>query len=325
MAAVKNVGEGAIESIISTRKKIGKYKSIYDFTEKVDSRLVNRKVIESLIKCGAMDSLGLFRSQLSAMIDRALDVAGGIQKDRINGQLSFFDSFEDEENFKKTFQEVPNIPEWPENQLLAYEKEMLGLYISKHPLARFEKVICAYSTCSTTELRSHKDGDEILLGGIISKAKFTVTKRTNEKMAIVTLEDLDGSVDVLVFPTAFSKFAPLIKPDAVVFMKGRLSLREEEPKIVVNEVAALASVKMKYTKAIMIELVTAGLEVGALDRLKKVLTRYPGTVPAYLEFVKPNGAKSVITMGSNFLVEPHDGLVRDIEKIFGRDAVSFRT
>lgn len=325
LAAIKNVGAGAIESIIATRKKYDKFKTIYDFTEKVDSRLVNRKVIESLIKCGAMDSLGLFRSQLSAMIDKALDVAGGIQQDRMNGQLSFFDRFEDEESFKKTFQEIPNIPEWPESQLLTYEKEMLGLYITKHPLARFENVIRTYSTCATTDLRGRKDGDEVLLGGIISKAKFTVTKRTGEKMAIVTLEDLDGSVEALIFPATFAKAAALIKPDAVLFMKGRLSLREEEPKLIVNEVSALESVKMKYTKAIGIELLTAGLEMSALDKLKKVLSRYPGAVPAYLKFVKPDGTKAVVTMGNNFLIEPHEGLVRDIEKIFGRDVVNFRT
>ncbi|MFH1190355.1 MAG: DNA polymerase III subunit alpha [Candidatus Omnitrophota bacterium] len=324
LAAVKNVGAGAIESIIATRKKHGRFKTIYDFTEKIDSRLVNRKVIESLIKCGAMDSLGLFRSQLSATIDKALDVAGGIQKDRMNGQLSFFDRFEDEESFKKTFQEIPNIPEWAESQLLTYEKEMLGFYITKHPLARFEKVIRAYSTCATTDLRGRKDGDEVLLGGIISKAKYTVTKRTNEKMAIVTLEDLDGSVEALVFPATFAKSVALIKPDAVVFMKGRLSLREEEPKLIVNEVSALESVKMKYTKAISIELLTAGLEMSALDKLKKVLSRYPGGVPAYLKFVKPDGTKSVVMIGNNFLVEPHEGLVRDIEKIFGQDVVNFR-
>lgn len=324
LAAVKNVGQGAIESIIETRKKHDKFKTIYDFTEKVDSRLVNRKVIESLIRCGAMDSLGLFRSQLSSMIDKALDVAGGIQKDRMNGQLSFFDRFEDEDNFKKTFQDIPNIPEWPENQLLTYEKEMLGFYITKHPLARFEKVLRTYSTCSTTGLMARKDGEEVLLGGIISKAKFTVTKKTGEKMAIVTLEDLDGTVETLVFPKTFVKASAFIKLDAIVFVRGRLSLREDVPKVIADDVSTVETVKMKYTKAIVIELVTAGLEMTALDKLKKVLSRYPGAVPAYLKFVKPDGARSLLTMGNNFLIEPHEGLVRDIEKIFGADVVNFK-
>lgn len=325
LLAVKNVGEGAIDSIINMRMKGGKFKSIYDFTERVDSRLVNRKVIESLIKCGALDSLGLFRSQSSAVIDKALEVAGGIQKDRMNGQLSFFDKFEDQENFKKTFQEIPNIPEWPENQLLAYEKEMLGFYITKHPLARFEKVLRTYSTCATTELRSRGDGDEVLIGGIITKTKFTTTRKTNEKMAIITLEDLDGDVEVLVFPSTFSKAAGLVKQDAIVFIKGRINMREEEPKLVANEIAALDSVRTKYTRTVIIELVTAGLEKLALEKLKKVLGRYPGRVPVYLNFVKPDGKSDLVSTGRNLTVEPHEGLIRDIEKIFGRGVVNFKT
>lgn len=324
LLAVKNVGHGAIDSVITMRQKNGKFKSIYDFTEKVDSRLVNRKVIESLIRCGAFDSLGLFRSQLSAIIDKALEVAGGIQKDRLNGQLSFFDKFEDEENFKKTFQETPNIPEWPENQLLAYEKELLGFYITKHPLARFEKLLRTYSTCPTTALRNKKDGDEVLLGGIISKAKFTTTRKTNEKMAIITLEDLDGDVEVLVFPATFQKAASVVKQDAIVFVKGRVTLREEEPKIIANEIEALESARAKYTKLLSVELVTAGLETATLDKLKKVLARYPGRVPVYLNFVAPDGKRTLISIGKTFAVEPHEGLVRDIEKIFGRDVVNFK-
>ncbi|MDP2912448.1 MAG: DNA polymerase III subunit alpha [Candidatus Omnitrophota bacterium] len=325
LLAVKNVGEGAIDSIITMREKAGKFKSLYDFTERVDSRLVNRKVVESLIKCGAFDSLGPYRSQLSAMIDKALEVAGGIQKDRIKGQLSFFDKFEDQENFKKTFLEIPNIPEWPENQLLAYEKEMLGFYITKHPLARLEKVLRTYSTCATTDLRSRSDGEEVLIGGIITKAKFTTTRRTNEKMAIITLEDLDGDIEVLVFPSTFSKAAGLVKQDAIVFIKGRLSMREEEPKIIANEIAALDAVRMKYTKRVIVELVTAGLEKMSLEKLKKVLSRYPGGVPVYLDFMKPDGKRDIVSIDRTLSVEPHEGLVRDIEKIFGRDVVSFRT
>lgn len=325
LLAIKNVGESAIDSIINMRQKNGKFKSLYDFTEKIDSRLVNRKVLESLIKCGAMDSFGMYRSQLSAMIDRALEVAGGIQKDRANGQLSFFDKFEDQENFKKSYQDIPNIPEWPENQLLAHEKEMLGFYITNHPLARFDKILKTYSTCATTELRNCSDGAEVLLGGIITKVKFTTTRKTNEKMAIVSLEDLSGTVEVLIFPSTFQKAANLVKQDAIVFVKGRLSLREDEPKIVVNEVASLDSVKMKYTKAISIDLLTAGLETGALEKLKKVLARYPGRIPVYLTFVKPDGKRMRMVANNALAIEPHEGLVRDIEKIFGRDVVSFKT
>ncbi len=324
LAAVKNVGQGAIESIITTRQKGGKFKSIYDFAERVDSRLVNRKVMESFIKCGAIDSLKLFRSQLAAMIDKVLEVAGGIQKDRLNGQLSFFDTFEDEENFKKTFQEIPNIPEWPENQLLAYEKELLGFYITKHPLARFENILNVYSTSNTAKLESLRDGDEVLIGGIIAKAKFTTTRRTGEKMAIVNLEDLHGFVGVLVFPSTFAKFGSLVKQDAILFIKGRVNLREEEPKIIASEIVPLDSVKSKYTKAVLINLITVGLEKSSLDNLKKVLSRYPGRIPVYLNLINPEGEEVSLSTNRELSVEPLDGLVQDVEKLFGKDVVRFR-
>lgn len=324
LAAIKNVGEGAIDSIISMRDKNGKFRSIYDFTGKVDPRLVNRKVVESLIRCGAMDSFGLFRSQLSAMVDKALEVAGDVHKDRLNGQLSFFEKFEDQENFKKTFQDIPNIPEWPENQLLAYEKEMIGFYITKHPLASLENMLNTYSTCNATELRNLHDGDEVLLGGIIAKAKFTTTRKTNEKMAIVTLEDLNGVVECLVFPSTFAKSGGLIKQDAIVFVSGRVSLREEEPKIIVSEIVTLDSVRAKYTKAIFVNVVTAGLEKNSLENLKRVFSRYPGRVPVYLNFVKPDGKATTVAADRTLSVEPHEGLVRDIEKILGRDVVNFK-
>ena len=144
-------------------------------------------------------------------------------------------------------------------------------------------------------------------------------------MAIVTLEDLQGVVEVLVFPATFSKAAPLVKQDAIVFVKGRVNMREEEPKLVANEIVALDSVRMKYTKSIIVELVTAGLDTATLEKLKKVLSRYPGRVPVYLKFLKTDGKGTIVSIGNTLSVEPHEGLVRDIEKIFGRDVVSFKT
>jgi DNA polymerase-3 subunit alpha len=168
------------------------------------------------------------------------------------------------------------------------------------------------------------DGDEVLIGGIVSKAKFTTTRKTNEKMAIMTLEDLSGVVEVLVFPSTFAKSGGLVKQDAIIFVKGRVNLREEEPKIVANEIVTLDSVRAKYTKAIMVNVLTAGLEKNSLENLKKVLSRYPGRVPVYLNFVKPDGKRTTVATGTNLLVEPHEGLVRDIEKILGRDVVNFK-
>ena len=325
IAAVKNVGQSAIESIIDSRAKYGKFKSLYDFTQRVDSRLVNRRVIESLIKCGAFDSLGLYRSQEMAILEKALDIAGGMQKDKLNGQHSFFDTFDMQEDFQKTFQEVPAIPEWPENQLLASEKEMLGFYITKHPLASFEKLLNSYSTCPVANLRTLRDGEEIRLGGIISKVKITVTRRTKEKMAIINLEDTTGTVETLIFPKVYQKFSELIKVDSMVFITGRINLREDEPKLLPDEIIHLESVKSRFTKAMLINLSTPGLDKLQLDSLKNILTKHRGKIPVFLNFEQPTGKVVSVSTGRNYAVKPDDSLIEELESLCGNGAIKLKT
>lgn len=323
LAAVKNVGGGAIDSIITARKKYGKFGSLYDFTKCVDTRLVNRKVIEALIKCGSFDSVGLFRSQLLAIVDNALDVAGGIQKDRMNGQLSFFDTFETEDTFKNSFHEVPDIPEWPEPQLLSYEKEMLGFYITKHPLTRFDRLLNMYSTCKISDLNTRRDGEEILLGGIMSKVRLTTTKKTGEKMAIVGFEDLTNTCEVLVFPNTYKNVAQMVRPDAVVFIKGRLSLREDEPKIIASDIILPDDVKSKYTRSVRINIATTGLDEFVLDNLKSVLEKHKGKIPIYLNFIEASGKKTRVSVGNTFSVQANERLIEDVENLLGEGTVNF--
>ena len=324
LAAVKNVGQGAIDSIVEARKKEGAFNSLYHFCERIDSRLVNRKVIESLTKCGAFDSFKQHRSQLMAILDQAMEVAGGIQKDRLRGQLSFFDTFEDEKAFKDTFQEIPNIPEWPENQLLSYEKQMLGFYITKHPLARYEKLLNNYATCSTTELTNCHDGDEVFLGGIINKAKFTMTKKTGEKMAILKMEDLKGMIEVLVFPRTFQSVGGLIRDDAILFVKGRVSLREQDPKLIAEDMIPLDDVKKRYTRSMSIDIVSAGLEENTLSSIKKVLSQYRGTIPVFLSVTTPDDNKIVIQASDDLRIQPTDNLIKDLENLLGKDTITLK-
>lgn len=325
LAAVKNVGQTAIDSIISSREKEGKFKSIYDFTQRVDLRLVNRRVTESLIKCGAFDSLKAYRSQQLAILDKALEIAGGVQKDKMNGQFSFFDTFDMQENFQKTFQEVPDIPEWPESQLLSHEKDMLGFYITKHPLSRFEKLLKNYSSSQIANLSTLKDGEEVRLGGIINKAKITTTRRTGEKMAIVSLEDLSGTVETLVFPRTFQKFSNLVRVDSMVFITGRLSMRDEEPKLLADELIPLEEVKSRFTKAILINLSTSGLDKPLLDSLKNIISRHRGRIPVLLSFQQPAGKRVSVSCGKNYGVKLDKALFEEIENLCGRESVKFKT
>lgn len=343
LGAVKNVGQGAVDSIIEAREKYKRFKSLYEFCEHIDLRLVNRKVIESLIKCGAFDSLKKHRSQLMAIIDRALESAGGIQKDRLNGQLSFFDTFEHSEGFKKTFQEIPQINEWPESQLLSFEKDMLGFYITRHPLVRYENLLKTYTSSNTADLTRYHDGDEVSIGGIINRLRQTTTKRTREKMAIVNLEDLKGTVEVLIFPRAFSEVSRFVKLNALVFIKGRVNLRDEEPKLVANDIVPLEEVRQRYTSTIRINLFTPGLEESTLLQLKEILTRYRGKIPVELKFSaqpftptyrrdtrtnqypighRPHRETKVI-VNQDFFVQPNEELISEVKELLGENTITF--
>lgn len=323
MSAVKNVGSGAADSIIASRLENGKYESLYDFSEKIDPKAVNKKVVESLIKCGAFDSTGIRRSQAIAVLDKVLEMAGKTHKDRRNGQMSFFDDAQAEDSFKDTFQDVPDIPEWSEHELLANEKEMIGFYITKHPLASYEKLVNAYSTCKVSELAGLTDGQEVLMGGLIKKARITVTKKTAEKMAIVALEDLNSFVETLVFPKTYKKVSELVKVDNMVFVRGKIDLKEEQPKIIAEDIILLEKVKEMFTKAVLIKLPATGLEKDMMIRVKTAIQRHKGNIPVYIDLISPEGRKVRLSTDRELGVHPTDELIADMEGIVGPGNVKF--
>ena len=325
LSAVKNVGAGAAEAIIATRQAEGKFESLYDFAQKVDLRAVNRKVTESMIKCGAFDSTGIRRSQAMAVLDKVLDMASKSNRDRNLGQMSFFDDAATDDTFRETFQDVPDIPEWPEHELLANEKEMLGFYITQHPLARFERLLSAYSTCKIPELANMSDGQEVLIGGIINKVRVTVTRKKAEKMAILSLGDLDNFIEVLVFPSAYRKAPDLIKEDNLIYVHGRLNRREEEPKIVAEDIIPLEKVKERFTKSVLIKMSTTGLEEQMMERIKSTILKFKGQTPVFIDFISPEGRKIRLSTDKDLFVQPTDKLIEEIETITGTGNVKFLT
>jgi DNA polymerase-3 subunit alpha len=327
LSAVKNVGEGAIESIITTRLKEGKFKSLYDFCTRIDTRLVNRRVIESLIKCGAFDSLKLKRSQMMAMVDKVLEAASSIQKDRSNGQLSFMDVVQEKDSFGQTFKKAPDLEEWPENQLLSHEKEMLGFYITGHPLAQYDKFIKFFSKAPVAKLKEQKHNLSTTIMGVLTKVKYTITKRgkfKGKKMAIAELEDLTGQVEILIFPRTYSKYSNYIKTDAIVSVKGKLNLAEENPKIIADEILPVDQARKKYTSSIDIELSTQNLKKDQLKQLKNTLSEHAGKTPVYLHFVNPDGSSKTMLINSNTKVEADEELIEKLEKIAGNGSVKIK-
>jgi len=318
LLAIKNVGKGAVESMLEARKS-GNFASLEDLCQRIDLRLANRKVLESLIKCGALDSFKIARAKMFASLDTILESASHMQKERAKGQLSFFDQGLSANGFKQPTSDLPQIHEWPEPQLLAFEKDMLGFYVSGHPLARYARQLKRFVSSSINDLHQHKDEDEVKIVGLICKVKHTITRAKQEKMAILKLEDLDGSVELLVFPRAFQKVSRYIQLNSVVLVRGTLNLKEDTPKILVNDLFPFDEI-YKLITAMSINL--SGLRENVFETLKQLLSASRGNIPIYLNLDTPAKSRVQLVVGEGFYVSPSEKLIADIEELLGEERLS---
>jgi DNA polymerase III subunit alpha len=332
LLAIKNVGRGAAESI-STQRKSGNFKSLEDLCQRVDLRLANRKVLESLIKCGALDNFGMGRAKMFASLDIILEGAQKTQKEKSSGQLSFFDQTVQSNGFGKTANNLVECKEWPEPQLLAFEKDMLGFYVSGHPLARYANQLKRFASCSTANLHEHKDQDTIKIVGLIVKIKNTVTRAKQEKMAILKLEDLDGAVEVLVFPRAYAKISSHIQVNNIVHVRGTLDLKEETPKIIAEDLFPFEEM-YKLISAININL--TGIRENIFESLKTLLGEHRGNVPVYLRLEAaaagsaretaarqlPPKSRVQLIVGEGLYVAPSEQLIQDLDELLGQEHFS---
>lgn len=240
LGAIKNVGEGAAESIISARKSGGPFVSFVDFCNRVDMTAVNRKALESLIRCGAFSEFGKRRALL-AIMDQVCDQSAVRQRHQESGQASFFDLFEEPSGFGTADIPLPDVPDFSESQILAMEKELLGLYISGHPLASVAEAIRKVATMSVRDLSNAEDGAYATLAGVIIGRKQIIA-RTGQPMAFVQIEDLTGQVEVVVFPRTYQECADILARDAIVVVKGRVDVKEEGIKILADSITELPKI-----------------------------------------------------------------------------------
>lgn len=318
LLAIKNVGAGAIESIVNARRKGGEFTDLEDFSSRVDLRLVNRKVIESLIKAGTLDFIRVSRAGMTAGLDKVLNLAYRIHKEKASGQLSFFDFGNAQDTFKE-LNIISQVKEWPEPQLLAFEKEMLGFYISGHPLARYAKNLARFRFCSIADLSHKVHGQEMKIVGLIVKIKQTITRAKGEKMAILKVEDLQGIVEVLVFPQTFRAVAKNIQPNSIVLINGRLNLREDTPKIIADNLLQFDDI-YRMINAINIDI--SGIRENLFESLKERLTDSSGKVPIYLHLDTTTRSRVQIVVGQEFFVQPDEKLIDDVESLLGEGRVS---
>ena len=290
LAAIKNVGLNVIESIVKSRNEKGKFTSLMDFCNKIDISSINKRSVESLIKAGAFDNFKVYRSRLLAVHEKMLDGINNQRKRNIEGQISLF------EDFKESFTDIevrfPEINEFEKKYILAMEKEMTGLYLSGHPLDEYEHTLNLQTNTKISEILVDealeeglavegfqvRDGDKVVIGGIITEVIKKVTK-SNSMMAFFKLEDLYGTVEVIVFPKVFEKYKNLLQVDGLVLLKGTVSIREDEqPKVLCDLVEPLIKLS---TEKVYIQVEEQKLINNAKDDIKSMLLEYSGNVPIY--------------------------------------------
>ncbi|MFZ5351748.1 MAG: DNA polymerase III subunit alpha [Bacillota bacterium] len=332
LAAVKNVGINAIISIIKARNEKGNFESLYDFLQKVDIGVINKRTVESLIKCGAFDSFGISRSKMLAAYEKMMDSIQEQKKSNVEGQLSFFDNIEDETVNEDIY---PEIEEYPQNMLLAMEKEMLGLYISGHPLQEFKDELDSRVTATTADLIKEKgegeefveissdmDGKRVVMGGIIVSVKQKSTK-SNNMMAFAELEDLYGVIELIVFPKIYEACSQVLRADNIVLVEGRVSQKEEEDaKIICDKIAPL---EKKQVGKLYIKVDTQK-QPGILEDVKKLLSYYKGNQPVYVvdEAGRKDGKPSIMVADKSYWVNIEEKLLQELKNFVGETCVAVK-
>ena len=315
LAAVKNVGEATVQSVLKERDQNGKFNSLSDLCERVESRALNRKALEALIKCGACDCFGQTRAMMFSQIDRALARAAGIQSDRQRGQSSLFGTLE--EKPARNGDAEKNVPEWPQHELLAYEKELLGFYVTGHPLTPYVPLLKKYALANTAQLAELPNRSMTRIGGLIAAVQNGVSKKSGKPYSMVTLEDLEGTVQILCMNENYEKFKTLLQINKAILVIGEINTGDERPKIFPQEIMLLEDAPKKFTKQVHLRLQTAHLQPAQLDSVRDLVVAHPGKCPLFLCFMQPAGEIFFIEANDRFAVAPSLELQHEADTRFG--------
>jgi DNA-directed DNA polymerase III PolC len=309
LSAIRNVGEGLVGLIVGERDANGPFADFYDFCSRVDPSVLNKRSIESLVKGGAFDSLGHSRAGLMVAYERIIDGTLARRREEAAGVQTLFG---EAVATTPVFDERVAIPadEWPDAKKLAFEKEMLGLYISSHPLDGVTGALRRFTEATIDELRELRDGECRWVGGVVTGLQRKYTKR-GDLMAVFTLEDLVGAIEVMVFPRAMLEYGALLVEDAVVCVKGRLDLKEEPAKLICLEVRR-PDLADGDDPPVRIKLAPNFLTDSVVSRLKSVLQDHPGDTPVFLHL-----DKTVLRLPDNFRVDSRNGLFAELRVLLG--------
>jgi DNA polymerase-3 subunit alpha len=316
MVAVKNVGENAIKAIVEARNN-GKFSSLFDFCERVDLKKVNKRVIEGLIKCGAFDSAEDYRSRTMASLEDCVDCGQRLQKEKADPQIGLFDMQADQHAIN--LPPIPEIDEWDEKQLLAFEKESLGFYITGHPLNEYNDILEKFTNTNSLILKEQNDGNDVRIGGLIRSTKIIKTKR-GDMMAFVTLEDLHGSVEIIVFSTLYAKVHDLLTEDSSILVRGHLQKDENSAKILADTLIPMDKAEETWSTSIHFNLDITRTEKELLEKLKDIFRRHPGSCRGYVHLLNPEKTETVIALSDATRLKAGSSLIREANRLLGYNA-----
>ena len=321
LSAIRNVGINVVDGVVTAREGKGRFTGFADFMDKVPTLVCHKRVVESLVKAGAFDSLGHRRRALVTIHETAVDQYADIKRNEAIGQDSLFGALEPEAGggFGVSIA-VPDIPEWDKQTLLGHEREMLGLYVSDHPLAGLEHVLASATDCTIGQLLADEeraDGSPVTVCGLLTSVQRKITKR-GDAWAMVTIEDLEGAIDVLLFPHAYQLASTLLTEDTIVTVKGRLSRSKEQPEVHANEVSVpdLSESGDGASGPVVISLPSTRCTAPVVEQLKDVLSAHPGVTDVRLRLMTKHST-TVLKLDDRLRVRVAPALYADLKALLG--------
>jgi DNA polymerase-3 subunit alpha len=303
---VKNVGAAAVQNIVEERGNNGDYSSLQDFTSRVDLRLVNRRVVESLVKSGAMDSLGETRRTLFENIEGALEFGASVQGDRLRGQSSLFEEID--EAGDAPFYQMQRFEEWSETELSEFEKEVLGFYFKAHPLLKYDEVVKRLGVVAIGELKDIPSDSRVTLLGILSSVK-NITTRDNKEMAFAGIEDLSGTLEVVVFPSVYEKYGRYLNERKTIVVVGRIN----GDKVMADRLLYPDEAE-KEARSGMHVLLPGAVDEEKLMRLRDLFIQNRGRCTIFIHTPELNSANRAIRASSFLLVDPNESLLEQLRE-----------
>lgn len=320
LAGIKNIGEQAAEAIVQERQTNGPFRGLIDLCMRLDARVVNRKVLETLVRCGACDAFGAHRARLFAGIDLGLARAAAIQRDRQTGQGNLFTQAETPGHGNEP-EALPDGPPWHESELLTAEKDLLGIYMSGHPLTQHEPLLRRYRLATVAELGALANETVTRVGGIVSKVDKKFTRARKEPMAVIQIEDIEGAVEAVVFPAPYQEYQSLLVEGTPVMVCGQVDKKEDTVKLKVYEIYALDQVPRWFTDRISLHLPAAQAQSEALLAIKNLLKSAPGPVPVVFCLQFQKGAEVFVNTERAYNVNPSQTLIRELQRLLGEEGV----